>query len=983
MASRTVTSEKKLTAFFSRHGSRQIISGNNPLLLNKPDTLWLIESGSAEIFSVNMEEHALSGTRHHFCTIHEGQIFHGQDSDTYGEGLALLAIGVQGTIVYELPVSALAKKISDKAFAAEFAESIENWVLGLSGGITRDINPRTDQLVEAGDACSLKDGQKIRSRKELVWLHEISGRLLFIGMEEVHEASTGNLPVPVTHDTWLQAMEDVELRVHSTEDIIQDESFWKGLDAFYRVLYSCEFFNTRLIAVDQFNQFKQRTESDEKARSNTFQDLMSILKSEKIAHYSNEYDDPLLEACKVVCDRAGIELKPPAKQEEGSERKVDFLKEIARSSNVMTRRVLLKGDWWKWDNGPLLGYFQETNQPVALLPTSPGKYELIDPVKQERVPVDAEFAEQIAPVGYVFYRPFPYKAMNGLDVLKFGLRGMHKDVLLMFAMGVLGGILAMIVPIATGYIIDTVIPGADKLQLWQVAVALVVSAIATALFFLVRSLALLRIEATMDTATQAAVWDRLLNLPMPFFRSYTAGDLAVRANGISAMRRMISGATISSLFGGIFAVFNFGLLFYYDWQLAIIASGLTLFAVTFSLLIGYFQLRYQREIMDIQGTLSGKVLQFITGIAKLRVTGSEDRAFNVWAGQFTEQRRLTFRARNYQNAQEVFSSVFPIISNIVIFSTFLYLMQDKMMNGLVPLTTGQFLTFFSAYAVFTASSLALSGAALSLLNIIPLYERTRPILEALPEVDDERANPGELVGELEVNRLSFRYSAEGPLILNNLNLRIEAGEFVAIVGPSGSGKSTLLRLLLGFEQPVSGSLYYDGHDLSRVDVQAVRRQIGVVLQSGKLFPGDIFSNIVGSSLMTLEDAWEAARMAGLDQDIRQMPMGMHTVVSEGGSTFSGGQRQRLMIARAVVNKPRILFFDEATSALDNRTQAIVSKSLEELQATRIVIAHRLSTIINADKIIVLEAGKVVQQGTYEELIQQEGTFAELAKRQMA
>jgi ATP-binding cassette subfamily C protein len=271
----------------------------------------------------------------------------------------------------------------------------------------------------------------------------------------------------------------------------------------------------------------------------------------------------------------------------------------------------------------------------------------------------------------------------------------------------------------------------------------------------------------------------------------------------------------------------------------------------------------------------------------------------------------------------------------------------------------------------------------SLLVIVPTYERLRPILQAAPEVEAGQAEPGELGGAIDVDRVSFRYHADGPLVLDDVSLHFRPGEFVALVGPSGSGKSTLLRLLLGFEAPVAGAILYDGRDLATLDVRAVRRQIGTVLQSGRLMTGDIFSNIVGASTLTVDDAWEAARMAGLDADIRAMPMGMHSVIGEGLSTLSGGQRQRLLIARAIVSRPRIIFFDEATSALDNRTQEIVSRSLESLAATRVVIAHRLSTVVNADRIYVLQNGRVVESGTYRELMQRRGVFADLARRQIA
>jgi ABC-type bacteriocin/lantibiotic exporter with double-glycine peptidase domain len=273
-------------------------------------------------------------------------------------------------------------------------------------------------------------------------------------------------------------------------------------------------------------------------------------------------------------------------------------------------------------------------------------------------------------------------------------------------------------------------------------------------------------------------------------------------------------------------------------------------------------------------------------------------------------------------------------------------------------------------------------AAIGALSILPQYELARPVLQAVPEVKAGQADPGPLSGEIAFDRVMFRYRSDTPPVLNDLTFHIKPGAFVAFVGPSGSGKSTILRLLLGFETPESGAVSYDSGDLKDLDLRAVRRQIGVVLQSGRLMPGDLFTNIVGCSSATREDALRASRMAGFDADLAQMPMGLHTMITDGASTLSGGQQQRLMIARAIVTSPRMLFLDEATSALDNRTQAVVSRSLEGLHATRVVIAHRLSTIVKADCIYVVEKGRIVQNGTYDELMAQPGLFQELAKRQL-
>lgn len=327
-----------------------------------------------------------------------------------------------------------------------------------------------------------------------------------------------------------------------------------------------------------------------------------------------------------------------------------------------------------------------------------------------------------------------------------------------------------------------------------------------------------------------------------------------------------------------------------------------------------------------------------------------------------------------------FHAGYPLICSAILYAAYAYYAAKP---DVPPMTTGQILAFMASFGQFLASMLAMASAVVTVAGVTPVYERCKPILETLPEASGTQTHPGELQGRIEVNNVSFRYSHDGPQILRNISLTIEPGQFVAIVGGSGCGKSTLFRLLLGFEKPESGGIYFDGQDLSGLDPRAVRQQFGVVIQSSKVISGDIFANITGASNLTLDDAWNAARLAGLTEDIQAMPMGMHTVVSEGGGTLSGGQRQRLMIARAIVRRPRIILFDEATSALDNQTQAIVSRSLESLQATRIVVAHRLSTIVNADRIYVLNKGVVEQSGTYEELMRQEGLFRELALRQIA
>ena len=681
---------------------------------------------------------------------------------------------------------------------------------------------------------------------------------------------------------------------------------------------------------------------------------------------------PLLDACRLIGEAMQIQITAPTR-EKGE---APTLEAIARASHIRLREVSLKEDWYRQDGGPLLGFLGEDGNPVALLPSSPASYTLHDPKRADPQTVDRKTASRLQRWGYTFFRPFESRAIGLRDLLAFSLQSSWKrDLATVVAMGLLGGMLGTAIPLATGIVFGSVIPSGDKSALLQIAVILGACAVASMLFALTRSLAVLRLEGKVDGAVQAAVWDRLLSLPVPFFQRYSAGELAMRAMGISHIRMILSGTTLNTILSGIFSVFTFALLFYYHAGLAAAAALLAVFAALVMAFLGYRKVILERQILDISNRISGLLLQLMGGVAKFRVAGAENRAFSRWAQEFAPQRQLTLRREKVNRALGIFIELLPVLSGAAIFSA--------LAASASPLPPGQFVGFYSAFTTFLLSMASLSDSLICAGLVIPLYQRAKPILETLPEDDQAKAAPKAVAGAIEVSHVSFRYQAGGPQILSDISFQVSPGDYVAVVGASGCGKSTLLRILLGFETPETGKVYYDGQDLSKVDVRTVRRQIGVVLQNSQLMMGNLLDNIIGQNpRLTVDDAWEAAAMAGIAQDIREMPMGMHTVVSEGTGTISGGQKQRLMIARAIVNKPKLLFFDEATSALDNRTQAIVSQSLDALQTTRIIVAHRLSTILHCNKILVMDRGRIVESGTYEELMSHQGVFADLAKRQM-
>ncbi|HEX5416715.1 MAG TPA: NHLP bacteriocin export ABC transporter permease/ATPase subunit [Chloroflexota bacterium] len=682
-------------------------------------------------------------------------------------------------------------------------------------------------------------------------------------------------------------------------------------------------------------------------------------------------DDPLLRACQLVGAAQGIAFRGPI--ETGSGPAGDPVEAIARASGARVRQVALPRRWWRQDAGPLLGFLADSDEPVALLTDRRGRYGIVRPNSGERVVLTPETAASVKPTAYQFYRPFPRRALSARDLLLFGLRDSRRDLAATLLFGLASGALGILLPIAFANLVGTVIPLGARGQLVQLIMVLIVAGFAAMLFDLARGLARLRIEARLDNTIQAAIWDRLLDLPAGFLRTYPAGDLANRALGITQIRQTLTNTVVTAVLGAVFSMFSLGLLFYYDVQLALAACGIILAIGAITLVVSRGLLPFERRLCDQQGGLDATVPQLLAGIPKLRVAGAESRAFARWADDYQSLRQTFYRLGELTNRLSVVDAAIPILAIAAII-------------GLVaararPMPVGTLLGFYAAFAELLTAVLRLSVAVTSALPLVPVYERMTPILTTLPEAARGRREPGPLGGALEIRHASFRYHPDGPLVLDDVSFQCHPGELVAIVGPSGSGKSTIFRLLLGFERPERGVVTFDGVDLADFDVRAVRRQIGVVLQHDQLIPGDILTNIVGASRLTLADAWEAARLAGLDDEIRRLPMEMHTVVGEGGSTFSAGQRQRLMIARAVVTRPRILLFDEATSALDSRAQALVSRGLRQLAATRIVIAQRLSTIVDADRIYLLRDGKIAQIGTYAKLSQHPGPFAEFVQRQ--
>lgn len=671
---------------------------------------------------------------------------------------------------------------------------------------------------------------------------------------------------------------------------------------------------------------------------------------------ADEQADFIWLACLCIAKSMRITLtKPPAVSNQTLSVK-NYLQRVAQASHFRLRQVTLSDRWWCQDSGPLLAFDRATQKPFALIVDQKGHYHRFDPQDGQTILVTPQGAKHFAVSAFSFYRTLPDGPLNLKTLFKFVVTNQKHDLVHILILQFLIGLVGLFVPIATGVILDNAVPNASTSLLWQFTYGLLASVFAGAAFSAAQVFGFIRFRFKSNVAAQAAVWDRLLRLAPNFFRKFSPGDLTMRASGIDLIQQEITGAVIQGILGGIFSVLTLILMLYYSFQLTLAAIVFLAILVLLIWLNAGIQLKFQRPIAKLQGELANLTFKFLNNIAKLRVTGSESRAFVLWTKKFAAKSRLFFAASRWNIRFILARTFFSVLILIGLYSF--------VGSGIAPITFGHFIAFNAAFGQFFAAILALAGITTTMIRIVPLYERIQPILTAEPELTKERQEVGVLSGRIEIKQVSFRYHPEQPYALEKISMQIDPGEFVAFVGSTGSGKSTLFRLLLGFETPSAGAIYYDGKELASLNLTTLREQLGVVLQNSTLFPGTIFDNVAGAHSFTMEEVWEALRQAELVSDIEAMPMGIHTLVTEGGRTLSVGQRQRLMIARALIRKPKILLFDEAVSVVDNPTQEKIIEHLKQSKLTQLWIAHRINTIKHADKICLLSEGKIAHIGTY-------------------
>ena len=965
--------QSQLVRFATSEGEAIASASNQPITLDDPSLAYLVVEGAVDVFLFERMDGVTSSSARHILRAKAGQLIFGIDPrDT---PLIAIGKGLPGARLSKLRRSSLAAP----EFADEFADQVDRWVTLIGGAVAARIDPRprpTLSVDPINDSPIHADANSVLSTRAgaVVWIGVTLGVADFLGTESPSPEGIGL--APLSFDTWLTLSDDTELDVISSRQLAQSGRLLQALDEFHALALGAEQLNRLLLQADVLNDQTAREAIRRRDAEQARAGLNRLLDRERAAIAHDE--SALMAALALIGEREGLRFQRPAPQR-GYFAEEPTLAAVLSASGVRTRKVRLQLEdrWWLGDSGAMLGFLGEERRPVALLPHWTGRYRMIDPADGRSVRVDESRSELINPDAWLFYPTLPtQRAVGAVDLARVSGHGAAASFGRFALAGLLAALLLQAPAIVVGVLTDWVLAFAADDILLHVMIALAAFGVVGVLFQVLQGASMMRLEGRGAARVSAAAWDRLLTLSPSFFRRFTAGDLAIRMATFHLMRDQISGVVANALFSFVFLLPTLAILFAYDVNLALVSVALAAGMVLVTAIIGLWQLGPQRRGFAAERRLAGEMLQFINGIGKIRGAGAEPSAFAAWARHYREQHLAGIQVSRLNERLVSLSAATPALVGAALFAVALSRDTEALRISDFLVAYAIAMTFFAAAANLGRSFEAVAAA-------LPGYEQIKPVLDELPELGALRGAPITLQGDVRFDHVSFRYQSDSPMI-EDVSISARAGEFIAIVGESGSGKSTLMRLALGLENPTGGSIYYDGRDLASLDRQALRRQLGVVMQDGALQPGSLLDNIIGmGDELTIEDAWRAVRQAAIEDEISQMPMQLYTVVTDGSATFSGGQTQRLRIAAALVRNPRIIWLDEATSWLDARSQAQVMRSIERLAATRIVIAHRVSTIRHADRIYVMQRGRVVQVGNFDELYAADGPFSRLVERQLA
>jgi NHLM bacteriocin system ABC transporter ATP-binding protein len=931
-----------------------------------------VAGGHADLFAHRAGSAGEATKRHFVARIPAGSVI----PQVPAGPLVIEAVALPGATLRDIP---------EGPPDAGLARGIDAALLAIADSVRALSGPRNAMLVQPGQILSAAAGTALRGNAQVWWLRILGGAVRVNGTSLARDPASDDLVVLSGRD-WLEVEQACTIETLSSMDLLSAGLLEGALSAYLGRLLDViaqrigERDTAFLAAIADRKKANQSLVSHAAQASLGAVGVRAAQPAGSAQAQELRYRRIIALLALLVDTPTAAGLAEPARRGALPASDEEAIREVARKSALHLRDVELSAGWHRRDVGPLIGWQRAADDSAAdravALVFRRGRYQSVDPVTGTATRLNRARAGSLRLAATQVQVPLP-AGSSTVAAFRLGLAGVSGDVRGLLLAGVIAACLGLAVPLVTGAVLGQIAENlSSTAELRLLPAALIVAAVLAALATVAQNLHLLRLEGRIENGTQLALWDRLIRLPVTFFRSMNSGELANGVLGISYMREALSGISVAILSAALTAVLDLILILVLSPELGLAALAIMVLCTVATWILGIRINSRGHRAVGAENRTTAFTNKLLSGIAKIKIAGAEDRAYAQWSQLASGARANLISMRRVQAMAQALSTALPIAGELVLF-----LVLAGPLAGKVGASA--FFMISVSFATLLGSLLLIMSASVEILAVVPRLAAFAPIVAAEPEHRPDLVDPGDLEGEISLVGVSFSYRPDTPLVLDNLNLQVRPGEFVAVVGPSGCGKSTMLRLLLGFENPTSGAVLYDGQDLADLDPQAVRRQCGIVLQGGALFAGSIRENIAGAGKYSLEQVWQAAALAGVAKDIEEFPMQMSTYLPVGGGTLSGGQRQRVLIARAMIHQPRVLFFDEATSALDNRTQEIVTESTRSLAATRLVIAHRLSTIIDADRIVVMDKGSIVQQGTFAELMDEpDGLFFRLASRQL-
>jgi ATP-binding cassette subfamily C protein len=959
---------------FAKIGKELFLEQKNLKIdLNNTKKIYYIEDGSVDLFVEEKKDSSFI-RKTFLVSVEKGNIFFGFENLT--TDLKIFAIASGNSKIFEISIENILKNSLD--FLNLFSTKVDSWIINIYENLILTFKEDIDTFLFFDKPTKLysKDLKEVmldfflKDKNQIRWIEIKKGSINFLNEEKM--IIKENQIFPMSYKSFFSFKNEIIVDILDTENVIKNKNFENIFNFFHKTVSEYLFEQILKKIKNEKNRVFEKKELEKYLLNKTYVSFFNIFEKKPL-EISIQTKNKLFNALNVIGASLKIHFEFPKKIFEKEINNIIF--EICENSNVRYRKVSLKNSWYKKESSNFLGFFKKDKKPIAIIKNKK-HYEIIDPDTKSKIKITKISNDLLENEAYEFYETFGYENLNDKKILKFCLKNQSKEIFKFVLYSLLSILLAFYIPFANSIIFNVIIPHFEKNLLYQVAFGLFVAVISSALFSFISSFITLRVQSKIRIRFQVGLFDRFLRLPISFFKNFTKGDLLRRLFEMFEVQRILSSGFISSLFMGIFSFLYFIQMFFYSWQLALINMAFLAVFLFFFIFLLKLKIKIDTEVLNEQSKLNGFILQVLSGIEKIRLSSSEKILFEKWGGKFSKIRSKTLSSDYIASLLSSLNAVFLSLGTFFIFAFAIFLLKTKKFD------LGNFIAFNAAFAAFATS---MSSFFVTLINyigmIIPRWKRSKIILTHPLERKKEALEPGIIKGFLDVENLCFRYEENLPLVLKNVSIKASPGELIAIVGATNCGKSTLIKLLLNYYKPDSGSIFIDGKNLDDLDITKVRKQLGVVLQGGEVFSGTIEENLISSKIVTAQEIQRVMKITKFDETLKYFPMGTQTYLTDNGKNLSGGQKQQLLLTRALISKPKILILDEATSFLDNSLQKEICENIDKLRITRIVIAHRLDTIKNADRIYLMINGEVVEDGNFDSLYKKNSFFKNLVDLQ--